>query len=127
MTPQIPPPTERLSFDIELALPADTNHQPPIAHPFPFEFVEFLTLSADDSIDRWISDNAPPNIQRLCHLRSLAREYADAHKYHKSEIPVYIHAELLAALPRGMELLIGDGVSFETTGGALIERKEVRA
>lgn len=126
MTQQIPLPTERISFDIELA-PTSTNSRPPIAHPFPFEFVEFLKLSADDTIDKWLSDNAPPNIQHLYHLRALAREYCDGLQYHAGEIPAFIHAQLLEMLPRGLELLIGDGASFETTGRALIERKAVQA
>lgn len=124
---QTPLPTERISFDVELAPTPTNSSRPPIAHPFPFEFVEFVKLSADDTIDKWVSAYAPPNIQRLYHLRALAREYCDAHEYHAGAIPAYIHAQLLAALPRGLELLIGDGASFETTGGALIERKEVRA
>lgn len=123
MTTQTPLFTERVSFDIELA--PSTSSRPPIAHPFPFEFVEFVKLSADDTIDKWVSDNAPPNIKRLYHLRALAREYCDAHQYHASEIPAYIHSQLLEALPRGLELLISDGASFETTGRALIERKAV--
>lgn len=125
MTQQTPLPTERISFDVELAPTPTNSSRPSIAHPFPFEFVEFLHLSADDTIDKWVSASAPPNIQHLYHLRALAREYCDAHLYHASEIPAFVHTKLLEALPRALDLLVGDGASFETTGRAFIERKAV--